>query len=77
MAGIVVSDRRLVLHRTEGYLELPAGAAVRLQVRPQGHGQVVTIAAADGKAGSVTLDRGGMMLLRRVLAEGHFRAVWD
>jgi hypothetical protein len=76
MAGVVVSDRRLVYHRPPMHRELPGRSNLSVQVRHANGRDVVTIDAYGGKGRPLAVDPRGMMLLRRVLSEGGFKAVW-
>ena len=76
MNGLVISDARLIYHRPPLHYEIPNGTQVNVQVRLNGGKEVVTLESSDYKRRSITLDRGGMMLLRRGLSLAKFSAAW-
>ncbi len=76
VAGVVLSDRRLVYHRPPLHQELPNPGPLGLEVRQAGDKSVVTIGGPAGKPRPITVDRRGITLLRRALSEGGFRSAW-
>ena len=76
MNGLVISTKRLVYQRTPRHQESPVENELTIQVRLAEGKDVASIEAADFKKRAVTLDRAGMMLFRRALSKGRFRASW-
>ena len=76
MAGLAISDTRLVYHRPPLHQELPRGAGLAVQVRWADGREVATIDAPQCKRRSIILDRNSLKLLRRSLSEGNFHAAW-
>jgi len=76
MNGLVISNHRLVYHHPPRHQECPRDRELTIQVRIAEGKEIVSIEAAGFKKRSVTLDRGGMMLFRRALSKGGFRAKW-
>ncbi len=77
MAGLAVSDCRLVYHRPPIRQEFPADGSVTMQTRVWRNRTTVTLLVPGGKPCPVRLDRKDMMVLRRVLSEVGFKAIWD
>lgn len=77
MAGLVVSTHRLIYHRPPLHQESRSNNEVVLKSHMAGGVEVVQIEGPDFKHRQMTIDRGGMMLLRKALAEGHFKATWQ
>ncbi len=76
MNGLVISNRRLVYHHPPRHQECPRQTELTIQLRIAEGKEIVSIEAAGFKKRSVTLDRGGMMLFRRALSKGGFKAKW-
>ena len=76
MAGVAISDKRFVYHRPPMHHELARGTALAIQVRLTAGKEVVTFHGGDMRRRPITLDRRGLMRLRRSLSEGRFKAKW-
>lgn len=76
MAGLAISDRRLVYHRPPLHQELPHGSGLAVQVHRAEGREVATIDAPECKRRSIILDRHSLKLFRRSLSEGKFHATW-
>jgi hypothetical protein len=76
MAGMIVSNRRVTYHRVPLHQEMIFGHKLTLMPRPNDGHETVTFEAVQFKRRALTVDRSGMMLLRRSLAEGHYDTEW-
>jgi len=76
MNGLIISDRRLVYHHPPLHQEVTNRMTLTLQLRSAEGNEVASVEAPDFKRRSITLDRGGMMLFRRALSQGGFKAEW-
>ncbi len=76
MAGLVVTDRRLIYHRPPRHHQIERGSSLSVQVRMASGKEIATIDAPDFKRRSISLDRRGIRRFRRCLSEGGFGAVW-
>jgi len=76
MAGVVVSDQRLIAHSHLRHKEAVRDLPLRLQLtRGREHDQL-TITTSQWKVLRMPVDREGVRLLRRALTLGKFQAVW-
>ena len=76
MYGLAISTHRLVYHHPPLHQECSRQSGLTLQVRHAKANEVLTVEAPHFKRRTVTLDRSGMMVLRRALSNGDFRANW-
>ena len=76
MNGIIISTGRLVYHHPPMHQEVSAAMKLTIRVRSAQGNEVASIEAPAFKRRSITLDRGGMMLLRRSLSQARFATEW-
>jgi hypothetical protein len=77
MAGLVVSTHRLIYHRPPMHQESRSDSEVVIKSHMAGGVEIVQVEGSDFKRRQMAVDRGGMMMLRKGLAEGHFKATWQ
>ena len=76
MNGLVISDKKLVYHHPPLHQETPRDVKLTIVLRIEKGDEVATIEAPDFKRRSIVLDRQGMLLFRRALSKGKFKAEW-
>ncbi len=76
MNGLVISDKKLVFHHPPLHQEAARELKLTIVLRAEKGDEVAAIEAPDFKRRSIVLDRQGMMLFRRALSKGHFKADW-
>ncbi len=76
MNGLAISDRRLVWHHPPRHQELLRETPLEIQIRAERGNEVAALEATGFKRRSILLDRQGMMLFRRALSRGSFKAEW-
>jgi hypothetical protein len=76
MAGLVVSDRRLVFHSNLRHRELAAGEPVQFRLAGSGDARILAVRAADWQIKRLRVDESGLNALRQALARGGHKAVW-
>jgi hypothetical protein len=76
MAGVIVSDKRLIYHTHLRHKEMQADQPLQLLLamkRGSGH---VTITTKDWQIRKISVDQEGVRRLRRGLSLGKFKAKW-
>ena len=76
MAGIAVSNRRLIYHTQMRHREAGITEAIELQMVTEAGKGILQIKTPKWQAKRITLDRVGIDRLRRALAATKFQAVW-
>lgn len=76
MAGVIVSTHRLIYHRPPLHQEVRSHIGVVLKAQHDGDKEIVQMEAPEFKRRQMVVDRGGLVVLRRAISEGHFHATW-
>ncbi len=76
MAGLVVSSKRTVYHTSLRHREVPRGYQLELQLSMAQDTGNLRIKTPDWEVKHFTVDRQGLVRLRRSLTLGHFKVVW-
>jgi len=76
MAGIAVSNRRLIYHRQMRHREVGITEVIELQMATETGKDILRIKTSKWQAKHITLDRVGIDRLRRALTAAKFRAFW-
>ncbi len=76
MAGVVVSDKRLIYHTHRRHRELAAGEPLELEHSTGGGKGNVSITTENWSIKHMTVDRDGILRFRRALSLGPFKPVW-
>ena len=76
MAGLVISDRRLIYHRQTRHREAGVTEPLELQLATGGGKGSLRIKTAEWEVKHIALDRDGIDRLRRGLVQAKFQAVW-
>jgi hypothetical protein len=76
MCGVVVSDRRLAYHTEMRHREMLIGASLRITVASHGLAQRIAINTDSWEVRAMTIDREGIVGLRRALLLGKFPLIW-
>lgn len=76
MAGLVISQARLIYHTPRSHHEAKATEPVELQHASGGGKGSVSIKAPGWQVRHLTVDRDGLTRMRRALSKAKFHAVW-
>ncbi len=76
MNGLVISDKKLVFHHPPLHQESLRDNKLTIALRTERGDEVASIEAGNFKRRTIVLDRQGMMLFRRALSKGRFKAEW-
>lgn len=76
MAGVLISDQRLIHHTPRRHRESPISKPVELEHAAGAHRERVSIKTPGWEVKHMTVDRNGITRMRRGLSLGKFQAVW-
>ncbi|HUU22550.1 MAG TPA: hypothetical protein VM389_08445 [Phycisphaerae bacterium] len=76
LAGVVISDRRLIYHTPRRHREVRKGEPLQLQHATGGGRGSVSITTPGWNIKHMTVDRDGITRIRRALTLSKFHAVW-
>ena len=76
MNGIVISNHRMIYHTQLRHHEITTDEPMEMQLAATGGKGSLVIRDGTSDTKRITLDRDGITLMRRGLAEGKFKVVW-
>jgi hypothetical protein len=76
LAGLLVSDRRLIFHTALTHREVPCSMSLRVQLSTEGEHADIRVSTPTWEVTHMTIHREDLPKLRRALFSGQFDAKW-